>query len=88
MNKDFNIEEFLSLEGYATDERQERRKGSGGSNEYYTINLNDLQTKLSFQISETRHFTWSKYPQYKDPLLNDSKLDKEYYDKLVNSSLF
>lgn len=36
MNKDFNIEEFLSLEGYATAERQERRKGSGGSQEFYT----------------------------------------------------
>ena len=26
MNKDFNIEEFLSLDGYATDKRLARRK--------------------------------------------------------------
>lgn len=36
MNNNFDIERFLSLEGYATDIRQERRKGSGGSQEFFT----------------------------------------------------
>lgn len=36
MNKDFNIEDFLSLEGYATAERKARRKGSGGTQEFFT----------------------------------------------------
>ena len=36
MNTNFDIEKFLSLEGYATDERAERRKGSGGSQEFFT----------------------------------------------------
>ena len=36
MNNNFNIEEFLSLAGYATNERQERRKGSGGTQEFFT----------------------------------------------------
>jgi hypothetical protein len=31
MKHDFDIEKFLSLDGYATAERQERRKGPGGS---------------------------------------------------------
>lgn len=36
MNKDFNIEEFLSLKGYDTETRISRRKGSGGSQEFFT----------------------------------------------------
>lgn len=30
-DNNFDIEKFLSLEGYATDERKTRRKGSGGT---------------------------------------------------------
>ena len=52
-----------------------------GINEYYTINLNDLRTRWSFQISETGHFTWSRYPEYKLPLFTEAKLDNEYYDQ-------
>lgn len=59
-----------------------------GTNEYYTINLNDLRTRWSFQISETGHFTWSRYSEYKLPLFTEAKLDNEYYDQLLNSSLF
>ena len=36
MKTEFNIEEFLSLDGYATDERTNRRSGSGGTQEYFT----------------------------------------------------
>lgn len=54
MNKDFNIEEFLSLEGYATAERQERRKGSGGSQEFFTNYV--LVKKMCDKISEDK---WS-----------------------------
>lgn len=54
MNKNFNIEEFLSLEGYATDERQERRKGSGGSQEFFTNYV--LVKKMCDKISEEK---WS-----------------------------
>ena len=32
----FNIEEFLSLDGYANDARTNRRSGSGGSQEFFT----------------------------------------------------
>ena len=32
----FNIEDFLSLAGYATEKRKSRRKGPGGSAEYFT----------------------------------------------------
>ena len=52
-----------------------------GTNEYYTINLNDLRTRWSFQISETGHFTWSRYSEYKLPLFTEAKLDNEYYDQ-------
>ena len=52
-----------------------------GTNEYYTINLNDLGTRWSFQISETGHFTWSRYSEYKLPLFTEDKLDNEYYDQ-------
>ena len=52
-----------------------------GINEYYTINLNDLRTRWSFQISETGHFTWSRYSEYKLPLFTEAKLDNEYYDQ-------
>ena len=41
METDFNIEEFLSLDGYATDERLARRKTNNklkisNTNEYFT----------------------------------------------------
>ena len=36
MKTKFNIEQFLSLEDYATDERQSRRSGSSGTQEFYT----------------------------------------------------
>ena len=32
----FNIEHFLNLQGYATDERKSRRKGSKGTQEFFT----------------------------------------------------
>ena len=54
MNNNFDIEEFLSLEGYATDERQERRKGSGGSQEFFTPFK--LVKKMGDKISEEK---WS-----------------------------
>ena len=31
MKTEFNIEEFLSLADYATEERSDRRQGSGGT---------------------------------------------------------
>ena len=36
MKTEFNIEEFLSLDGYANDARTNRRSGSGGSQEFFT----------------------------------------------------
>ena len=36
MKTEFNIEEFLSLDGYATDERTNRRSGAGGTQEFFT----------------------------------------------------
>lgn len=36
MNNNFNIEQFLSLENYANDTRVDRRKGAGGTAEYFT----------------------------------------------------
>lgn len=36
MNYDFDIEKSLSLDDYATEERKKRRKGSGGSQEFFT----------------------------------------------------
>ena len=36
MKTEFNIEEFLSLADYATEERSERRQGSGGTQEFFT----------------------------------------------------
>ena len=36
MNKNFNIEQFLDLSGYATDERLSRRKGSNSTQEFFT----------------------------------------------------
>lgn len=32
----FNIEQFLSLDGYVNDVRNDRRKGSGGTQEFFT----------------------------------------------------
>jgi len=54
MNKDFNIEEFLSLEGYATAERQDRRKGEDATNEFFTPY--SIVKKMSDKVSEE---TWS-----------------------------
>ena len=36
MNKNFNIEQFLDLSGYATDKRLSRRKGSNSTQEFFT----------------------------------------------------
>lgn len=36
MTNKFNIEKILSLDNYATDERQSRRRGSSGTQEFYT----------------------------------------------------
>lgn len=36
MNNNFDINSFLSLDGYATEERSSRRKGSGGTQEFFT----------------------------------------------------
>ena len=36
MNKNFNIEQFLDLSGYATDERLSRRKGTNSTQEFFT----------------------------------------------------
>lgn len=36
MKTKFNIEKILSLDNYATDERQSRRSGSSGTQEFYT----------------------------------------------------
>ena len=36
MKTEFNIKEFLSLADYATEERSERRQGSGGTQEFFT----------------------------------------------------
>lgn len=54
MNKNFNIDDFLSLQNYATNERQKRRKGSGGSQEYFTPSK--LIRKMADKISEEK---WS-----------------------------
>lgn len=35
MNK-FNIEQFLNLDNYTTDERISRRKGAGSTQEFFT----------------------------------------------------
>ena len=57
MNKDFNIEEFLSLDGYATDERVARRKTNdklkiSNTNEYFTPF--SLVQYMSNKISEDK----------------------------------
>ena len=36
MMTNFNIEQFLSLDGYVNDVRKDRRKGKGGSQEFFT----------------------------------------------------
>ena len=36
MNPNFNIDQFLSLEGYATEERVSRRKGTKSTQEFFT----------------------------------------------------
>ena len=48
----FNIEEFLSLDGYATDDRISRRSGSGGTQEYFTPF--SLVQYMSNKISEEK----------------------------------
>lgn len=50
----FNIEEFLSLDNYATDDRVNRRSGSGGSQEFFTNYV--LIKKMCDKISEEK---WS-----------------------------
>ena len=36
MFTNFNIKQFLSLDGYANNARKDRRKGSGGTQEFFT----------------------------------------------------
>ena len=36
MMTNFNIEQFLSLDGYVNDVRKDRRKGNGATQEYFT----------------------------------------------------
>ena len=36
LENNFNIEQFLSLDGYDNDVRKARRKGAGGTAEFYT----------------------------------------------------
>ena len=36
MNNNFSIEQFLDLSNYATDIRKDRRKGTGGTQEFFT----------------------------------------------------
>lgn len=51
MKTKFNIEHFLSLEDYATDERQSRRSGSSGTQEFYTPYT--IVKRICDKISET-----------------------------------
>ena len=46
----FNIEQFLNLQGYATDERKSRRKGSKGTQEFFTPY--EIVKKMGDKISE------------------------------------
>ena len=50
MNNSFDIEQFLSLDSYATEERVSRRKGSGGSQEFFTPF--ELVKRMSDKVSE------------------------------------
>ena len=52
MNTNFNIEEFLSLDNYATEERQARRKGENATNEFFTPY--SLVKKMCDKISEDK----------------------------------
>lgn len=54
MIHNFNIEDFLSLNDYATDVRVKRRKGNGGSQEFFTPYK--LVKKMADKISEEK---WS-----------------------------
>ena len=46
----FNIEQFLNLQGYATEERKSRRKGSKGTQEFFTPY--SIVKKMCDKISE------------------------------------
>ena len=46
----FNIEKFLDLSDYATEERKSRRKGSGGTQEFFTPY--SIVKKMCDKISE------------------------------------
>ena len=50
MKTEFNIEQFLSLDNYATDERKSRRSGSSGTQEFYTPY--SIVKKMCDKISE------------------------------------
>ena len=50
MNKNFNIEQFLDLSGYATDERLSRRKGTNSTQEFFTPY--SIVVKMCDKISE------------------------------------
>ena len=50
--KNFDIEQFLSLENYANDTRTIRRKGAGGTAEYFTSYT--LVKKIADKIPEEK----------------------------------
>lgn len=50
MNTKFNIEEFLSLKGYDNETRKTRRKGNGGTQEFFTPY--SLVKKMCEMVSE------------------------------------
>ena len=50
MNRNFNIEQFLDLSGYATDERLSRRKGTNSTQEFFTPY--SIVVKMCDKISE------------------------------------
>lgn len=54
MNNNFDIEKFLDLSEYATDERKDRRKGEDATNEFFTPY--SIVKKMSDKVSEE---TWS-----------------------------
>ena len=83
MKTDFNIEDFLSLAGYATEKRKSRRKGPGGSAEYFTPYR--LIKKMCDKISEEK---WSDInANFLEPSFgNGSFLVYIIYNKIMHGS--
>ena len=83
MKTDFNIEDFLSLAGYATEKRKSRRKGPGGSAEYFTPYK--LIKKMCDKISEEK---WSDInANFLEPSFgNGSFLVYIIYNKIMHGS--